>query len=128
MLLHVCQRQLHQQGNNFSTSSFTANWTGVASDAGYELEVSTSSTFATLLSGYPLAIANNGTGIGSYEVSGLSSATTYYYRVRATGVTCSSPYSATQTVLTSCGIDTVPTVTQTLLLTLQCVGLKLQVL
>ncbi|WP_297868830.1 GEVED domain-containing protein, partial [uncultured Flavobacterium sp.] len=96
-----------------STSSFTANWTGAATDAGYELEVSTSSTFTTLLPGFPLAITNNGTGIGSYEVSGLSSATTYYYRVRATGVTCSSAYSATQTVLTSCGFDSVPSVTQT---------------
>jgi len=100
-------------GNNLSTSSFTANWTGASGDAGYELEVSTSSTFAILLPGFPLAISNNGTGIGSYEVSGLSSATTYYYRVRATGVTCSSAYSATQTVLTSCGFDSVPSVTQT---------------
>ena len=67
-----------------TTSGFTANWTGAANDAGYELEVSTSSTFATLLAGYPVTVSNNGTGIASYNVTGLSPATTYYYRVRAT--------------------------------------------
>ncbi|MBP9848351.1 MAG: fibronectin type III domain-containing protein, partial [Flavobacterium sp.] len=95
-----------------TTSSFTANWTGAASDAGYELEVSTSSTFATLLAGYPVTVVNNGTGIASYDVTGLSAATTYYYRVRATGATCSSTNSTSQTVVTSCSVDTVPTVTQ----------------
>jgi uncharacterized protein (TIGR02145 family) len=95
-----------------TTSGFTANWTGAASDAGYELEVSTSSTFATILAGYPVTVANNGTGIASYNVTGLSAATTYYYRVRATGATCSSTNSTFQTVVTSCGVDTVPTVTQ----------------
>lgn len=95
-----------------TTSGFTANWTGAASDAGYELEVSTSSTFATILAGYPVTVANNGTGIASYDVTGLSAATTYYYRVRATGATCSSTNSTSQTVVTSCGVDTVPTVAQ----------------
>lgn len=98
---------------SLATSGFTANWTGAASDAGYELEVSTSSTFATILAGYPVTIPNNGTGIASYNVTGLSAATTYYYRVRATGATCNSANSTSQTVVTSCGVDTVPTVAQT---------------
>jgi uncharacterized protein (TIGR02145 family) len=96
-----------------TTSSFTANWTGAVSDAGYELEVSTSSTFATLLAGYPVTVVNNGTGIGSYVVSDLSHSTVYYYRVRATGTTCNSANSTSQTAITSCGVNTAPTVAQT---------------
>jgi hypothetical protein len=66
-----------------SATGFTANWavpsTGTV-DNGYRLDVSTSSTFASFVSGY------NGLNVGNvttFAVTGLSAGTTYYYRVRA---------------------------------------------
>src|SRR3712207_7448110 len=47
---------------------------------GYRLDVSTSNTFNTYLSGYQDLDVGNAT---SRSVTGLSAGTTYYYRVRA---------------------------------------------
>ena len=63
-------------------TGFTAKWTAptVGIVSSYKLDVSTSSTFATFVTGY-----NNldcGTNL-SLAVNGLTSNTTYYYRVRA---------------------------------------------
>lgn len=60
-----------------TATSFIANWGVVAGATKYVLEVSTSNTFATILQTQTLA--NN----TPYIVSGLTTATTYYYRVRA---------------------------------------------
>ena len=63
-------------------TSFTANWTAPALgtvDNGYRVDVSTSSTFASVISGSPFTAAS-GT---SQAISGLANGTTYYYRVRA---------------------------------------------
>lgn len=76
-------------------TGFTANWAAVASATGYLLDVSTSNTFATFVSGY------NGLPVGnvtSYALTGLTTNTTYYYRVRATGSVCTSTNSSTQTI------------------------------
>ncbi|QKG55050.1 LamG-like jellyroll fold domain-containing protein [Hymenobacter sp. BRD67] len=65
-----------------TASSFTANWTPPAIgtvDNGYRLDVSTSSTFASSITGSPFTVSS-GT---SQAVTGLSAGTTYYYRVRA---------------------------------------------
>lgn len=61
-------------------TSFTANWSSVPGATGYFLDVSTSSTFATFVTGY------NNRNVGtllSHNVTGLSCTTTYYYRLRA---------------------------------------------
>ena len=63
-------------------TSFTANWTAPAFgtvDNGYRVDVSTSSTFASVISGSPFTAAS-GT---SLSITGLANSTTYYYRVRA---------------------------------------------
>jgi hypothetical protein len=60
---------------NVTSGSFTANWTSVSGATGYRLDVSTSSTFSSYLSGY------HNLSVGS--VTGLTANTTYYYRVRA---------------------------------------------
>ncbi len=64
--------------SNITTNSFTANWTpeliGVVNN--YLLDVSTSSTFATSISGSPFSVTGN-----SYNVTGLI-AGPFYYRVR----------------------------------------------
>jgi phosphodiesterase/alkaline phosphatase D-like protein len=64
---------------NVTTTSFTANWSSVSGTTSYLLDVSTSSTFSTFLTGYQNL--NLGTVI-SRSVSGLSAGKTYYYRVR----------------------------------------------
>jgi titin len=61
-------------------NSFTATWGAVAGATAYLLDVSTTAGFSTLLPGYnALNVAN----VTSFNVSGLTSGTTYYYRVRA---------------------------------------------
>jgi phosphodiesterase/alkaline phosphatase D-like protein len=80
-----------------TTSTFTANWAGVPEAAGYRLDVSTSSSFASFLSGY------NNLNVGtsrSRVVSGLSAGRNYYYRVRAYNASGTSGHSGVQSVIT----------------------------
>ena len=65
---------------SITTSGFQANWSSVSGATGYRLDVSTSSAFSSFVSGYNNLDVGNST---SRSVSGLSSGTTYYYRVRA---------------------------------------------
>ncbi len=62
--------------------SFTANWNSVLGANGYKLDVATDGSFLNILSSYT-ALLVSGT---SQSVTGLSPATTYYYRVRSTNV------------------------------------------
>ncbi|MDI1315851.1 cadherin-like beta sandwich domain-containing protein, partial [Flavobacterium sp.] len=88
-----------------SASGFNANWTAPATGSvtNYLLDVSTSSTFASFVSGYQ---ALNVSGL-SKAVSGLSPGTTYYYKVRAdkTSVTGQGAYSETITATLSNSTD-----------------------
>ena len=80
------------------TYGFTANWTASAEATAYFLDVSTSSSFTSMVSGY------DGLNVGtvtSYAVTGLGSGTTYYYRVRSTNGTCNSLNSSSQTIATT---------------------------
>jgi uncharacterized protein (TIGR02145 family) len=80
-----------------STTSLTAYWTSVAGATVYLLDVSTSSTFATFVSGYNgLNVGNTLTG----AVNSLTCGATYYYRVRATNACGTSVSSNTITVAT----------------------------
>ncbi|MBJ7427349.1 MAG: cadherin-like beta sandwich domain-containing protein, partial [Bacteroidia bacterium] len=93
-------------------TSFTANWAapsvGIV-DNNYRLDVSTSSTFSSFVSGYN-GLSVSGT---SQSVTGLSSGTTYYYRVRAdkASVTGQGGYGFTRTVSTYSNIATLSTLT-----------------
>ena len=60
--------------------SFTANWRSVSGATGYRLDVSTSSSFNTYVTGYQDLPVGDAT---SRSVTGLNASTTYYYRVRA---------------------------------------------
>jgi hypothetical protein len=61
-------------------SWFTGNWSSVSGATGYRLDVSTSSSFSSYVSGYQSLNVGN---VISQTVSGLSPSKAYYYRVRA---------------------------------------------
>lgn len=65
---------------NILQTSFTANWNNSVAATGYQLDVSTTSTFTTFISGFNSKDIGNTTSI---SVTGLIANTTYYYRVRA---------------------------------------------
>lgn len=85
-------------GSSAQCDRITANWT--TSECSASLEVSTSSSFATLLSGYPATVTGT-----SYTVTGLSAGTTYYYRLRTSmgsnSNAIASAYSSTQNITTT---------------------------
>ncbi len=63
-----------------SSNSFTANWNSAIGANGYRLDVSTTNTFTSFVSGCNnLNVANN----QSWILTGLTPGATYYYRVRA---------------------------------------------
>jgi len=65
---------------NITTTSFTANWSSVSGATSYLLDVSTSSTFSSYVTGYQNLDVGS---VTSRSVTGLSAGKTYYYRVRA---------------------------------------------
>lgn len=65
---------------NITSSGFTANWQSVDEASGYRLDVATDNGFTNLVSGFNNLDVNNNI---SYNVTGLNSGTSYYYRVRA---------------------------------------------
>jgi uncharacterized protein (TIGR02145 family) len=89
---------------NTTTNSLSANWMAVSGATAYVLDVSTSPTFATFVSGYNNLNSGNST---TATVSSLTCATTYYYRVRAANACGTSASSATITVTTpTCAVTT----------------------
>jgi hypothetical protein len=78
-------------------TAFTANWSGSNGAAGYRLDVSMNSGFASFVTGYQDLDVGNAT---SRLVSGLAIATPYFYRVRANGASGTSGNSSTMAVTT----------------------------
>ena len=79
-------------------TGFSANWNASAGATGYYLDVSTSNTFASFVSGY------NNKNVGNVltsAVAGLTACQTYYYRVRAYNAGGTSNSSNTITVVYS---------------------------
>ena len=62
------------------STGFSANWAVSSGATGYYLDVSTSSTFASFVTGYNNKSAGN---VVTSAVTGLTANTTYYYRIRA---------------------------------------------
>jgi len=65
---------------NITTNQFTANWSVVAGAAGYQLDVSSNTSFSSYLAGYQNLDVGN---VLSTNIGGLSPGANYYYRVRA---------------------------------------------
>lgn len=86
---------------------FRANWNTVAGASEYRLDVASDNSFTNFVAGYQdLAVAAPDT---FQVVTGLSEATTYYYRVRAIVTSLASGNSATQTTQTLNSAVTAPT-------------------
>jgi acid phosphatase type 7 len=65
---------------NVSINTFTANWQFVSGANQYRIDVATDQQFQNILPAYNDLNAGN---VATIEVTGVNSATTYYYRVRA---------------------------------------------
>ncbi|MBZ4043341.1 LamG-like jellyroll fold domain-containing protein [Flavobacterium hibisci] len=96
-----------------SCTSFRTNWNPVDGANAYYLDVSTDPAFGSFVTGY------NGSNVGnvtSVDVTGLSSNTTYYYRVRSGNASCGMMATSSNTIsiLVSTGptAPTVGTITQ----------------
>jgi hypothetical protein len=63
-----------------ASHSFRANWRSVNGATGYRLDVATNNSFTNYVTGYQNLNVGNAL---SHSVTGLSTSTTYYYRVRA---------------------------------------------
>ncbi|OFY73285.1 MAG: hypothetical protein A2275_03230 [Bacteroidetes bacterium RIFOXYA12_FULL_35_11] len=77
-------------------TSFSANWNASAGATTYYLDVSTSSTFASFVTGFNNLPVGN---VITYNVTGLPCGGTYYYRVRANNVCGTSSNSNPITVV-----------------------------
>lgn len=86
-----------------NTSGFTANWGAIAGATSYSLEVSENSSFSSYVSGYPKNVGN----VTSYAITGLTSGTTYYYRVTAIGGGCNSVVSSSNNTTLTCAAPTI---------------------
>ncbi|KOY87550.1 hypothetical protein AD998_16670 [bacterium 336/3] len=72
---------------SITANSFTANWTTVTgSGISYRLDVATDNSFTNILPSYNNVTVNS----TNLNITGLSQATIYYYRVRATNGTITS--------------------------------------
>lgn len=83
--------------SSVTNTAFAANWSSTTGATGYRLDVSTSSTFASFVSGYQDLDVGN---VASKTVSALTAGTTYYYRIRAYNAGGTSGNSGTITVAT----------------------------
>ena len=85
-----------------SSSQINLSWTDVANETGFKIERKTGG------GGTYSQIATVGAGIVTYNNTGLTVNTTYYYRVRATNAGGDSPYSDEVSATTLDAIPTAP--------------------
>lgn len=69
-----------QPASAIGATSFQANWSAAAGASGYRLDVATDAAFSSILPAYNNLDVGN---VVAYSVTGLTSATPYYYRLRA---------------------------------------------
>ncbi|NTW31295.1 MAG: fibronectin type III domain-containing protein [Bacteroidetes bacterium] len=69
--------------SGITKSSFSANWASTNCATNYYIDVSSNNSFSSFVSGYNnLNVAN----VLTYNITGLTCNTTYYYRVRAANI------------------------------------------
>ncbi|MDP5137331.1 DUF1566 domain-containing protein [Rheinheimera baltica] len=80
-----------------TSSGFSANWSAVVGATGYRLDVATTSFLGNYVPGFENLDVGN---VTAFNVTGLDSDTTYYFRVRAYNSINTGPTSATRSVAT----------------------------
>ncbi|WP_139786763.1 choice-of-anchor Q domain-containing protein, partial [Desulfamplus magnetovallimortis] len=76
----LCVAPVANEATDMEQTSFTANWNSVEGAQSYIIDLSESPVFETFIPGY----GNKDAGENlSLDITGLTGATTYYYRVRA---------------------------------------------
>ena len=90
--------------SNVDGNSFLASWNSVSGATDYQIDVSTSNTFASILASYNNFYTGGST---SLTITGLTPLTNYYFRVRAVSVNCGLN-STTGTATTLCGAYPIP--------------------
>jgi len=93
-------------GTAAACTQITANWTASVNASSYRLDVSTVNTFASYVAGFQDLNVGN---VTTYNVTGLTAGTTYYYQVRAVNSCGTSVSSGTITYATSPAAPAVPT-------------------
>ncbi|MBI2281129.1 MAG: hypothetical protein HYU68_10635 [Bacteroidetes bacterium] len=89
--------------SGITATAFDANWAASTGATTYYLDVATDASFTSFVSGYTNLNVGN---VLTLNVTSLTCATTYYYRVRSGNSCGTSPNSNTITVTTSaCGIS-----------------------
>lgn len=83
--------------DEITASGFNANWNALFGVENYRLDVATDAAFTSMVSGYNNLNVGN---VLTYQITGLSENTTYYYRVRGAKTNGTSPSSSTITVTT----------------------------
>lgn len=83
--------------DDVTATSFNANWEALFGVENYRLDVATDAAFTNMVSGYNNLNVGN---VLTYQITGLSENTTYYYRVRGAKSNGTSPSSSSITVLT----------------------------
>ena len=91
---------------NILQTTFTARWNSSATATGYRLDVAIDPGFTSFVTGYSDKDVSN---VTSYNVSGLSAKTNYYYRVRAYNFGGSGSNSSVITLKTLSNPPSVPT-------------------
>lgn len=97
-VMTICSAPTSDAATGITEVQFTANWQPVTGASKYYLDVATDIGFTSFVTGYNNKDAGN---VTSYDVTGLSSGTDYYYRVRAYNSSGVSASSGTQNVTTA---------------------------
>ncbi|NTW32109.1 MAG: hypothetical protein HGB12_05715 [Bacteroidetes bacterium] len=95
------------EGSGATETQITANWNASSGAIGYYLDVATDNAFTGILSNYDNLNVSN---VTTYNVTGLTCGTSYYYRVKAYNTCGTSSNSSTITYPTNpfiCGSSTV---------------------
>ncbi len=79
-LPNVLNPPVAKPATDLTQASFTANWESVIGATGYNLDVATDDSFTQPVSGFSSKDVSN---LTSYPVTGLTTGTIYYYRVRS---------------------------------------------
>lgn len=88
---------------NITTTGFTANWNASNGSTNYWIDISTTDDFSNVLTSYNNKSVGN---VTTFNLTSLTPNTTYYFRVCASNIHGTSPYSNTITVVTKVtGID-----------------------